>query len=182
MMQVFAKRTRCLLPLLLALFLLSGCSSTSNWIKSWFGFETGGTEMGENELIWEAMDQYQEGEYSQALEYFERFKDHYPFSKYAILADLKVADCNYYLGKYEDAFFDYEEFENLHPLNEAVPYVVYQSGLCKYKQIDSVDRDQKNAAKAVEIFRRLQTQYPESVYAQKATEKVDHATKNTGWA
>ncbi len=160
------------------MFLLTGCSmNLGNWFSNLFGFETESGEMGEQELLWNAMDLYEAGDYKKALEQFEQFKDWYPFSDYAILADLKSADCNYYLGNYGDAFFGYEEFENLHPLNEATPYVVYQSGMCKFLQMDTIDRDTRNAKQAVEIFRKVQEQYPSSVYAQKSTDKIKQALK-----
>jgi outer membrane protein assembly factor BamD len=92
-------------------------------------------------------------------------RDWYPFSKYAILAELKIADGYFNLESYTDAIFAYEEFEQLHPRNEAVPYVIFRIARSYFNQIDTIDRDQTNATKALETYRRLVQQYPTDVYA-----------------
>ena len=103
----------------------AGCSALK---KSWNAI-TGKEETGSaQQLAWDGMDAYDDGEYKDAIENFQKLKDWYPFSKYAILAELKIADAHYHLDQYEEAIFAYEEFEKLHPRNEAVPYVIYQIG------------------------------------------------------
>ena len=107
----------------------SGCSALK---KSWdalFGSEETGTAQ---ELAWDGMDAYEDGNYKDAIEYFQKLKDWYPFSKYANLAELKIADSHYHLEEYDEAIFAYEEFEKLHPRNEAIPYVIYQIGRSYY--------------------------------------------------
>jgi outer membrane protein assembly factor BamD len=116
------------------------------------------------ELIRDGVAAFDNGKYHDALKHFEQLKDWYPFSKYAILAELKIGDANYRLGEYAEAVAAYEEFEQLHPRNEAIDYVIYQTGRCYYEQTDTIDRDQTAAKKAVEIFQRLAQSYPESPY------------------
>jgi len=60
----------------------------------------------------------------------------------------------------------------MHPKNEAVPYVIYQMGLCWFNQIDTIDRDHTPAKNSLAQFNRLLDQYPESEYAQKVTENI----------
>ncbi len=103
-------------------------------------------------------------------ESFEKLRDWYPFSKYAKLAELKIADAHYHLGEYDEAIMAYEEFEELHPKNEAIPYVIYQIGLCHYEQLDTVDRDQTSAKLAIATFNRLFKAYPDDPYNNKAQE------------
>ncbi len=131
-----------------------------------------------HELAREGMEAFNNGKYRKSLEYFEKLKDWYPFSKYAILAELKVADAHYKLKAYEEAVFAYEEFENLHPRNEATPYVVYQIGRCYFEQIDTVDRDQTAARKALEAFTRLKAQFPEDDFARKSDQHIKICLKN----
>ncbi|NNG02299.1 MAG: outer membrane protein assembly factor BamD [Desulfobacteraceae bacterium] len=121
-----------------------------------------------DQLIRDGMDNYNDGKYTQAIEDFEKLRDWYPFSKYAILAELKVADAYYNLKKYEDAVFAYDQFEKLHPRNDAIPYVLYRIGRCYFNQIDTVDRDQTAAWKALDGFDRLTTLFPDSSYARLA--------------
>ena len=130
------------------------------------------------ELVTKGMEQYNKGNYKNALEFFNQLRDWYPFSKYAILAELKIADSHYQLKEYEDAIFAYEEFIGLHPRNEAIPYVRYQVGRCYFDQIDTIDRDQSATRKALESFRLLKKQYPESEYTLKVEEHINKCLKS----
>jgi outer membrane protein assembly factor BamD len=130
------------------------------------------------ELALDGMDEFNSSNFKSAIESFEKLKDWYPFSKYAILAELKIADAHYHLQEYEEAVFAYEEFENLHPRNEAIPYVIYQIGLSYYEQIDTVDRDQATALKAIEIFKRLNKQFPDNEYRGLALQHINKCIKN----
>ena len=155
-----------LAAVLTALFVLS-CISCA-----WFGKEN--MEKPAQELIQDGIDAFDQGHYTAAIKNFEQLKDWYPFSKYAILAELKIADAHYELEQYAEAVLAYEEFGQLHPRNEAIPYVIYQTGRCYYVQIDTIDRDQTSARKAHDIFQRLVNQYPGDPYALKAQ---PHITK-----
>lgn len=154
----------------LSFSLFSGCA--------WFGAGDGQKEKPAYELIQEGMDEYEKGNYTTAIKSFEQLKDWYPFSKYAILAELKIADSHYHLSQYAEAVMAYEEFEQLHPRNEATPYVIYQTGRCYYNQIDTIDRDQTPAKNALEIFRRLIRQHPQDPYAQQARSHIVKCLQN----
>jgi len=124
------------------------------------------------------VDAFKKESYKTAIEYFEKLRDWYPFSKYAILAELKIADSYYKLKEYEEAISAYEEFADLHPRNEAISYVIYQTGLCYFEQIDTVDRDQTAAQKALDVFNKLIKQFPENAYANRARVKLKKCLKS----
>lgn len=148
-----------LLPLLVILSLvLSGCSSSGQ----------GQPEKTARLLVLDGMEAYDSGRFTKAVENFEQLKNWYPFSKYAILAELKIADAQYHLHHYPEAVTAYEDFERLHPRNEAIPYVIYQIGRCHFEQIDTVDRDQIPAHDALAAFRRLVHQFPGDHYSRAA--------------
>jgi outer membrane protein assembly factor BamD len=130
------------------------------------------------ELRVEGLEQYDKGNYQKAIKAFKDLKDWYPFSKHAALAELKIADSYFYMEEYEDAVFAYEEFENLHPRNEKTPYSVYQIGKCYYIQVDTVDRDQAPAQKALDTYNRFIKYYPDSVYVFQAIEERDKCLKS----
>ena len=130
------------------------------------------------DLIEDGIEAYNDGSYAEALKNFEQLKDWYPFSKYAILAELKTGDAHYQLAQYAEAVQSYEEFERLHPRNEAVPYVIYQTGRCYYDQIETVDRDQTPARKSLDIFRRLIRQYPDDQYSARARSHIDRCLQS----
>ena len=129
-------------------------------------------------LVQNGMDDYDAGDYKAALENFQKLKDWYPFSKYVTLAELKIADSHYQREEYAEAIIAYQEFADLHPNNEAVPYVIYQIGRCYFDQIDAIDRDQSTTRKAVDTFLQLQRQYPQTLYAERATEHINKCLKN----
>lgn len=138
-------------------FLFTGCA----WFQS-------KEERSANELITDGMESFEDGNYRKAIEAFEKLKDWYPFSKYAILAELKLADSHFHQEEYAEAIVAYEEFESLHPRNEAIPYVIYQIGRCYFEQVDTIDRDQANTRKALDTFNRLIKSYPDNEYSKKA--------------
>lgn len=150
-------------------FLLTGCSL----------FESS-NEMEKNvdELVWDGSSAFADGEYKDAVKAYTDLKDWYPFSKYAILAELKIADSHFHLEEYDEAILGYEEFEKMHPKNEAIPYVIYQTGLCWFKQLDTVDRDSSPAKNSMTQFNRLISQFPENEYAKKAEKNIKACVEN----
>ena len=164
-----------LLPqlLLLAILILplSGCSS----LKSWFDFSSDDDvdlQVPVRTLASKGMDDYTIGRYFTALEYFEEILDKYPFSPEAILAELKAADCNYFMEKYPEALVQYKAFEERHPTNEAIPYVMFQKAMCNYKKIDRIDRDTAGATESIQLFKQLLRAYPDSPYTTEAKAKI----------
>lgn len=129
-------------------------------------------------LLQKGSQAYAEGDYKVALEAFTQLKDWYPFSKHVTEAELKIGDSYYHLEQYEDAIGAYEEFAELHPGNEARPYVIYQIGRCYFDRIATVDRDQSATRKALETFRQLRLQYPDSIYAERADDHINRCLKN----
>ncbi|WP_457553971.1 outer membrane protein assembly factor BamD [Desulfobacula sp.] len=150
-------------------FLVSGCAL----------FETS-HEMEKNaeELVSEGSSAFIAGNYKTAVKSYTDLKDWYPFSKYAILAELKIADAHYHLKEYDEAILAYEAFEKMHPKNDAIPYVIYQTGLSWFNQIETIDRDHTPAKNSVIQFNRLIDQYPASEYTQKAKENIQKCSQN----
>jgi len=158
---------RLIITCIISLFFVSGCTLMKPK-----------EEMTARELASTGMDAFKSNDYRKTIESFKKLLDWYPFSKYAILAELKTADAHYSLKEYDEAVVGYEEFESLHPQNEAIPYVIYQTGLCYFQQIDTTDRDQNAAEKALATFRRLEKQFPHNTYTIKAQEHVDKCQKS----
>ncbi len=128
-------------------------------------------------LLMQGMEDYNVGKYFTAIDAFEEILNRYPFSPEALLAELKAADCSYLLERYVEALMLYEEFENRHPTNESIPYVMYQKGMCHFRQIDRIDRDTSGAEKAVTLFQQLVAAYPDSPYTEDAKKRIQAATE-----
>ena len=178
-MRNFKLTAHFLLICAVSLFVCFGCTRFGNKVDDLIDIITGEDEvLSAQELAWSGMDEYDDKEYKKALEHFQNLKDNYPFSKYAILAELKTGDCHYHLQQYAEAIFAYEEFEKLHPRNEAIVYVIYQIGLSYFEQIGTIDRDQNAARNALETFRRLQKQFPDDQYARTAEDHITACIKS----
>lgn len=169
MFRTRTTRSACFLINLVLLLCLqaAGCA----WFKA-------KEEKTARQLAEEGMEAFKDEDYATAIEAFEKLKDWYPFSKYAILAEMKLGDAHYHRQEYEEAIVSYEEFENLHPKNEAVPYVVYQIGRCYFDRLQTIDRDQTTAREAIKSFERLTNTYPASQYAAKALEHIMACNRN----
>jgi outer membrane protein assembly factor BamD len=129
------------------------------------------------ELAEKGMESFEEEDYKDALKAFNTLKERYPYSRYAILAELKVADAHFYRKEYPEAIGAYEDFVQLHPKNEAIPYVKYQIGICYYEQMLSKDRDQTPTRLAILSFERLLKEHYDSAYAREATKKINDCRK-----
>ena len=124
------------------------------------------------ELAEKGMEYFDDEDYYDALKAFTTLKERYPYSRYAILAELKVADAHFHRKEYAEAIAAYGEFLQLHPKNDAIPYVLFQIGECYYKQLLSEDRDQTPTRQAIAAFQRLLKERPNSTYANTAKERI----------
>jgi outer membrane protein assembly factor BamD len=149
---------------ILAVVMVLSLSSCALYDR-WFGKDE---EKGPEELMQDGMIQMEKGNFEEAAETFQNVKNRYPYSRFAITAELKAADALFEKGEYESAFDSYDDFEKLHPKNENIPYVVYQKGMCFFLQMTTIDREQKNTLTAKGEFERLTRRFPRSEYANKA--------------
>ncbi|MCG6944516.1 MAG: outer membrane protein assembly factor BamD [Deltaproteobacteria bacterium] len=129
------------------------------------------------DLAEKGMEYFDDEDYHDALKAFTTLKERYPYSRYAILAELKVADAHFYREEYPEAIAAYADFIQLHPTNDAIPYVLYQIGECYYKQLLSEDRDQTPTRQAISAFQRLLKEHPSSTYANTAKERIENCRK-----
>ena len=81
------------------------------------------------EIFEAANDAMSEKNYVRAVELYNKLRDNYPFSPYTVDAELSLADAYYLDEEYALASETYKDFESLHPRHEAIPYVLYQTGM-----------------------------------------------------
>ena len=77
--------------------------------------------------------------YQEALKYFVFTKAKFPFSRFATLAELRIADTYYAQEKYVDAIDAYKQFQKFHPTHPQVldGYAAYRVCQANVKQIPS---------------------------------------------
>ncbi|MDW7772919.1 MAG: outer membrane protein assembly factor BamD [Desulfobulbaceae bacterium] len=157
---------------LFLVFGLTGCAS----LKRWFGFDDSTTiQQSAASLALEAMEDYNVGKYHSALGKFEEIMERFPFSPEAMLAELKAADSHYFQGNFPEAKILYQEFEERHPTNEAIPYVMFQIAMCDFAGTDRIDRDISGARDAIQSFSRLLRAFPDSPYTNEARARIKAA-------
>ncbi len=172
------KKGPALIVAVLLVLSLSGCAGRSgskgSWFASWFKRQkVEGLDQTAAKKAREGMDFFRRGRFEMAEEIFQKVKDRYPFSPYATLAQLRLADCKFYSGDYEASIPLYEEFERLHPTNDAVPYAIFMEGTAYYRLMDTPDRDQTYTRKMIETYRRLLQRYPRNPYRLEAKRRME---------
>jgi outer membrane protein assembly factor BamD len=164
-MKTCSAVVHCLVMCTVLILLTGGCAL----VEKFFGVEE---EKGAVELMAEGTESFERGNYGEAKEAFQKLKDRYPYSKYAVTAELKMADAAYEKEEFDEAYNAYEEFERLHPKNPEIPYAIYQKGMCQLRQVNTIDREQGHTLKAKEEFERLIGRFPRDEYAQRARKNV----------
>ena len=150
------------LALVLALVVAAGCQSTP--------------EQPDFEDLPSAEELYQQGlgklelrfwmgflprvDYDGAIEDFQSIIDNYPYSEFAVKAELRIADAYFEDSRYEEALSYYRDFADLHPQHERVPYTILRSAMCHYEQIASIDRDQTATFESISYLERLMREFP----------------------
>ena len=59
--------------------------------------------------------------YQDAIDKFQEVVDNYPYSEYAVAAELKIADSYFEQERWDEALSYYRDFAELHPEHEKVP-------------------------------------------------------------
>ncbi|MFH1222736.1 MAG: outer membrane protein assembly factor BamD [Pseudomonadota bacterium] len=113
-----------------------------------------------------------EGMHEQALEKFTLVKNKFPYSKYAVESELKIADTYVAKGDYLESQKLYSVFAEFHPQEPRRDYAIFSSGMSYYKLLpSSVDRDLGYGKNAVQEFRTVMESFPNSVYFKDALER-----------
>ena len=107
--------------------------------------------------------------YQIAIEKFRAIKNKFPYSKYAVDAQLKIADVYYLQESFIEAAASYETFRDLHPTHEKAPYAHYRLGKSYFNDIPgNVARDLTSAQKALDIYNDFLHKYPALPEAKEA--------------
>jgi outer membrane protein assembly factor BamD len=149
------------------LFLLNGCS-VANWLRP------GPTP------ILPAEELYQLGEtelskrrYEEARKNFRRIVERHPNSSSAPRARFLIGEAYYREGEFDKAISEFETFMSFYPRHQIADLVQYRLAMSYYDQIKPIEQDQTLASKALDHFKKLVKEYPESRYATDALAKVD---------
>lgn len=131
-------------------------------------------------LYEQSREDLESGYYPEALKGFNAVKTKFPYSKYAALADLGIADTHFEQGKLIEAVDAYRQFLRLHPNHRKSDYAMLRIGESYYEQMPqdwffmppSEEKDQKNTRLAITAYRNMLSRYPNSELADKAREHL----------
>jgi outer membrane protein assembly factor BamD len=77
------------------------------------------------------------GAQDEAIKFFEHVKNKYPYSKYAALADLRIADAHFEKERWLEAADAYRFFVRFHPRHAKVPYAQFRIAHAYHQAIPS---------------------------------------------
>lgn len=166
---------RILAAILLAL--LAGCSLLPEQIDETKGWSAA-------KLYNTAKEEMQDGNYTKAVQLFEKLEARYPYGPYAQQAQLEVAYAYYKDNEPVSAIAACDRFIKLHPNHPYVDYAYYLKGLANFVEDTSLlanlgdqdmsERDPRAAREAFESFKELVTRFPESKYTPDATSRMKY--------
>src|SRR3984885_8366764 len=111
--------------------------------------------------------------YTTASEQFAAVEQNYPYSSWAVNAQLMLGYTSYLQNKYTDAIATLDRFIQLHPAHRDVAYAYYLRALCYYEQIADIQRDQRGTEQAMNALQDVVNRFPGTAYARDAGLKVD---------
>lgn len=131
-------------------------------------------------LYQQAMEDLDDGLYTEALDGFASLKTKYPYSRFAALADLRTADTHFKRGKFLEAVDAYRSFLRFHPSHGDAAYAMFQIGEAYFEQAPedwwflppAAEKDQGSTRLAITAYRDMLARFGSSEFAAPATEKL----------
>jgi outer membrane protein assembly factor BamD len=111
--------------------------------------------------------------FSSANDQFNLVEQNYPYSTWAVKAQLMQGYTQYLQNNYTDAIGTLDRYIQLHPAGNDVAYAYYLRALCYYEQIADIERDQRGTQIAMNALQEVVNRFPDSAYARDARLKID---------
>jgi outer membrane protein assembly factor BamD len=111
--------------------------------------------------------------YDDARQNFKRIVERHPNSGLAPKARFLIGEAFFREAEFDKAVKEFETFMSFYPSDQIADLVQYRLAMAYYDQLKPVEQDQGLTTKALEQFRKLVKEYPESRYASDALAKID---------
>ena len=160
------------------LFLLQGCETLGS-ILPWNGkadeLETKVdlSKVPPEQLYNNGIDALNGKRYATAVSQFDAIEQNYPYSSWAVNAQLMHGYAEYLQNHYAEANGALDRFIALHPGNQNIAYAYYLRALSYYEQISDIQRDQKGTVLAMNALQDVVNRFPDTPYARDARLKID---------
>lgn len=162
------------LSILLLALVLGGCGEKD------FDVQTANDDA--KNLYKRASDAIEGGRFEVAINYFHILESRYPFSPYALQAQLELAYAYYRHKKPEEAIAEADRFIRFNPTHENVDYAYYIKAMANFQQNISIferwvprnaaDFNQKPLSDSFNNFMELLRKFPNSKYAADARQRM----------
>ncbi|MBR4126627.1 MAG: outer membrane protein assembly factor BamD [Alphaproteobacteria bacterium] len=147
-----------------AVLFLSSCAATQN-----FDPETTPPET----LYNRALDMLlKKREYGKSAKAFDEIDRYYPYSRWALRAQIMEAFAYYVRKDYDESVIVLDRFLQLYPGNSFASYAYYLKALCYYAQISDTERGQKMTQMALDALMEVVRRFPDTPYAEDASKKI----------
>lgn len=128
------------------------------------------------------------GNYEQSRKEFNKLKTKYPFSRYATLAEVGIADTHFEAGKFLIAIDAYKLFVKLHPTHPRAGYAAYQAAYSydKLRPVDwflvppSYQKDATTTKQAIKAYKEYISEYPAHPKTKLAKQRLKICLKSMG--
>jgi outer membrane protein assembly factor BamD len=150
------------------LLLQSGCTTITDWFR-----QRPQALPPASELYAEGETQLGKSRYEDARVAFRKVVERHPQSGYAPRARFLIGEAFYREGQYDKAIKEFEAFMSFYPRHSIADLVQFRLSMSYYDQMKPVEQDQEITRKAMEQFKKLVREYPESRYAADALAKID---------
>lgn len=128
-------------------------------------------------LFLAAMDDFDDQDCINAEPKFQEVRRQFPYSRYAVLSELRIADCQFIQDNHAEAAVLYEQFVSTRPTHEDTHYAAYKRGLSFVEMIPSDifimppvhERDQSATRDARMALSKFIQTYPESEWQDEAS-------------
>ncbi|WP_028485097.1 outer membrane protein assembly factor BamD [Thioalkalivibrio sp. ALE17] len=161
-----------LLVVLIVALVVAGCAGREDPTLGWSA----------SQLYGEAKNALNEGNYDQAVEYYEKLEARYPFGRYAQQAQIEIPYAYYKAGEPEPALAAVDRFVQLNPRHPNLDYAYYLRGLINFNRQqgflanlfprDPAEMDPEPFDQAFQDFDRLIREFPDSRYAPDAYQRM----------
>jgi outer membrane protein assembly factor BamD len=164
----------------LLILLLGGCQ-TLNSIMPWNGSsedlqeKPDFTKIPPEQIYNRGIDALSQQRYNAANTQFDAVEQYYPYSSWAVNAQLMQGYTQYLQNHYTESIGTLDRFIQLHPTHRDIAYAYYLRSLCYYEQIADIERDQKGTELALGALQEVVNRFPDSAYARDARLKIDLA-------
>jgi outer membrane protein assembly factor BamD len=129
----------------------------------------------------QAQQERKDQNYLQAQTLFEAVRANFPYSQYAALSELALADMAFDRDDYGAAATAYQDFVKAHPSHPKADYAAFRVGLARYEDKagdwfilpPSYERDQTPVRQALDAFNKFVLSYPKSEFVTRARDLIN---------